>query len=104
MKKSLLTLSLVVFVLFGAGCATSRVHDYATATTRPIVAPMNDSLEGYNRTIDVVDEQLKRRAMTPIACVWKFLLPQVVRDSVEHFVTNLGYPLLKRNLLPIQIL
>ncbi len=93
MKKRFLTLSLVVFVLFGAGCATSRVHDYATATTRPIVVPMNDSLEGYNRTIDVVDEQLKRRVMTPIACVWKFLLPQVVRDSVEHFVTNLGYPL-----------
>ena len=90
MKKLLYSALLIVLC---AGCATSRINDYATATTRPIVAPMNDSLEGYNRTIDVVDEQLKRRVMTPIACIWKFLLPQVVRDSVDHFTTNLGYPL-----------
>ncbi|MBR4222360.1 MAG: VacJ family lipoprotein, partial [Victivallales bacterium] len=93
MKKLPVILPLLALILFSVGCATSRINDYATATTRPIVAPMNDSLEGYNRTIDVVDEQLKRRVMTPIACVWDFLLPKVVRDSVDHFVTNLGYPL-----------
>ena len=90
MKKLLYS---AILVILCAGCATSRINDYATATTRPIVAPMNDSLEGFNRTIDVVDEQLKRRVMTPVACIWKLALPEFVRDCAGHFVANLGYPL-----------
>ena len=91
MKRSILCVLLVM--LFVAGCATTRVNQYATDATRPIVAPMNDSLEGYNRTVEVVDEQLKRRVMTPLACAWRLALPQILRDSVGHFVENLGYPL-----------
>ena len=86
-------LYLLAVVILAASCATSRVNNYATATTKPIVAPMNDSLEGYNRAMHVADEQIKRRVMQPIGHAWRLVFPEVVRDSMGNFLSNLGYPL-----------
>lgn len=86
-------LSLLAVILLASSCATSRINNYATATTRPLVAPMSDSLEGCNRAVHVADEQLRRRIIQPVGHAWRLLFPEVVRDSLGNFFSNIGYPL-----------
>ena len=91
MKKFLCLLGVI---LLATSCATtSRVSNYATPTTKPLVAPMDDSLEGFNRTVHIADEQLKRRIIQPIGHVWRIAFPEAVRDSLGNFFSNIGYPL-----------
>lgn len=86
-------LSLLAVILLASSCATSRVYNYATPTTRPLVAPMRDSLEGCNRAVHVADEQLRRRVFQPVGHAWRLLFPEAVRDSLGNFFSNIGYPL-----------
>ena len=82
---------LVVMALFGVGCLASA-HRPAPPSdpvfgTHTLLYP--DPLEGLNRRIFVMNQQVDRWAVGPLTRTYR-LVPAVVRRSVRRFVTNLN--------------
>lgn len=51
-----------------------------------------DPLEVPNRIVWAANELILFGIVSPLAAVWRFLVPQVVRDHLVNAVKNLGYP------------
>jgi phospholipid-binding lipoprotein MlaA len=56
-------------------------------------ADINDPLEPFNRVMYALNSVLDGMIMKPLAIAWRLLLPDPVREGVDHVFTNLKSPI-----------
>lgn len=76
--------------LLAAGCATPPPADDEAA--RAAYEEANDPLEPLNRTIFEINRGLDKLIIRPVAELYRFTLPEGVRDGVRNAVNNLDTP------------
>jgi len=74
----------VAALLLLSGCATTTGGEASAADYDPY--------ESFNRRVFAFNNQLERRVFRPVSTVYLSVTPQPVRDGVQNFFTNLGYP------------
>jgi phospholipid-binding lipoprotein MlaA len=70
--------AIVVGVALLAGCAT------VTTPTK------GDPFESYNRTMFTVNDKIDQLALKPVAKAYVWAVPELVRNSVTNFFSNIG--------------
>ena len=88
-RKLFIALSLVVFLLSVAGCASSRDQSLAYKSPTEIsdpLEPINRAVFSFNNAVDII-------LFEPVAKVYRFVFPEIIRDSVRNFMLNLRTPL-----------
>ncbi len=93
----LVALSLVLCV----GCATTGGRLSGTAMPQEDVppgamlydAPVKDSLSGFNRAMMMFNGGLNNYVLYPLGVFYTWAMPECVREGVDNFALNLGYPL-----------
>lgn len=61
------------------------------------VAEVHDPLEPFNRFVFAINETIDIFLLQPVAATYRFLLPEVVRDSVRNATRNLNSPVVFAN-------
>lgn len=93
LKPRLLPLLLAALVTFGiTGCASSQdpAQAYRTQTVADPIEPVNRAIFGFNNVVDMV-------LIEPTAKVYRFVLPEFARNSVQSFFRNLKSPVILAN-------
>ena len=88
MKRILSLLLLLILV----GCASYQPK-YCSPALSPLLTPLSDSCETFNRNVQVFNKGVELHVVSPVSCFWRFLFPQCVRDCIGNFTANLQYPL-----------
>ncbi len=84
--------AIVVGVALLAGCAT------VTTPTK------GDPFESYNRTMFTVNDKIDQLALKPVAKAYVWAMPELVRNSVTNFFSNIGdVYIAANNLLQLKI-
>ncbi len=107
LRKSAVILAAVLFI---GGCAGtpeeaetggwSSEDQWASSESDLAAAPDEsdgDPLETPNRFIFALNEGLDVMVIKPAAATYRFLLPNMVRDSVRNFIRNLESPVILAN-------
>ncbi len=90
-RTSPLSLLMVVLLGLSAGCATVPPASDIDATAEFLrvndpMEPMNRSINGFNQVVDKV-------LIKPVAKVYRFIIPRVLRRIVTNILRNLDEPL-----------
>ena len=86
--------TLLAFVVFVLGaCATPPTDPAARAE----FDETNDRLEPLNRKIFAFNLFFDRILFRPIAVTYDAAVPETVRDTIRHFMDNLGEPIVFAN-------
>ncbi len=94
MKQRSFLLLLIFFLLFaGASCVTSRVSNYSEPEVHQLLEPIDDPLEGFNRSMHVLNSNLEQHVASPAVQAWRFFVPSFIRTGLSNFKDNLGFPL-----------
>ncbi|MFA6929017.1 MAG: VacJ family lipoprotein [Lentisphaeria bacterium] len=80
------------------GCVSSKISEYPVGTEL-LLHPMADPLEGYNRSIQVFNQQLTKHLIRPVSQAYNLILPKVARDGIDNAGQNLLFPLRAVNCL-----
>jgi phospholipid-binding lipoprotein MlaA len=95
--------SLLALLLCLSGCAVSG-KDPATKPVRPVssavgdefanvpVQKVNDPLEGFNRTMFGLNDELYTHALRPLAHGYVIVVPRPVRTGISNFFDNVQFP------------
>ena len=94
--RFLIILSVLAF--FCAGCISSSPSSCPVGTEL-LFAPDADPLEGYNRSVQLFNENFNRHLLRPVSQAYNFIVPELARDAVHNFGQNLLYPLRAINCL-----
>lgn len=97
-------LSLMMVMLFVAGCAGTRRNQRAsgipaTPVQEPEIKPIADPLEPVNRVVFQFNDKLYFWVIKPTAQGYKFVTPKIARRGVKNFFTNLAMPIRAVNCL-----
>lgn len=84
--------------LLCSGCVCKKSLVYPTGT-EILLNPMDDPLEGYNRSVHVFNENLNRHLVRPVSQAYNFIIPETAREGIHHAGQNLLYPLRAVNCL-----
>ncbi len=71
--------------------AFAEFNEYAD-DTEGIQTETFDPLSGYNRAVTIVNDRLYYWVLKPVARGYKWVVPEPVRQSVNCFFVNLGFP------------
>ncbi len=83
----ILRCSLCVMVLMSAACSTMAGRAPSKA----------DPYEGFNRSVDSFNQTMDRYVLEPVAKTYVTVLPELVRDGIGNFFSNLGDVLIAAN-------
>jgi len=67
---------------------TRELEDFETSGDYPI--DIYDPLEGFNRGVYRFNTEFDRLIFNPVLQVYEFIAPEVVKDGVSNFFSNLG--------------
>jgi len=93
----------MAIALLAAGCATSQPDNgneqwpSAEGDQAYTAEYDNDPLELPNRFVFAFNEMLDFAVFRPLAVTYRFLVPELVRDSVRNFLRNLSTPVILAN-------
>lgn len=59
----------------------------------PAMAEVADPFEPFNRRVEVLNQQLRRAVLDPMAAAWRSHVPDAVRQGVANVLANLREPL-----------
>jgi phospholipid-binding lipoprotein MlaA len=91
MKNKFLNVAMVAFLAVSVvACTSSTQVNNSLSYDDPHA--VSDPLEGVNRAIFSFNGFLDRIILKPVAQGYRYVLPPVVRDSVQSFLRNLSTP------------
>lgn len=85
-------LVLPVAILLCSACISRNVSTYP-AGTELLLNPVDDPLEGYNRSVQVFNEHINRHLVRPVSQAYNFILPEPARQGIHNAGQNLLFPL-----------
>ena len=91
--RLLLVLALLSLPGFLPGCAEVPQSPEAQAEA----AAIDDPLESMNRTIFDVNDFLDRLLIRPLAELYRFAIPDYLRDRIANVLSNMGEPVIFAN-------
>lgn len=108
LKPAIAPLALMIAALLVVSGCASKPEEDATVTggeaaadpTEALYADYegdNDPLEVPNRLIFAMNQAVDTVALKPAAATYRFLLPEVLRDSIQNATRNLGGPVTLAN-------
>jgi len=88
----LIFLSLLA-LLFGSSCVSGPAAQDIPAGTELLFSPLPDPLEGYNRSVELFNQNLVEHLVFPVSQAYNFVLPEPAREGIHNAGVNLFYPL-----------
>ena len=95
-RRAVLVLSGLGLLLPAAPLRAADPADPAGAAD-PAASGIHDPWEGFNRPVFEFNDFLARNIIEPAGRGWKWLVPQVARDSLSRFFVNLRTPWVMAN-------
>lgn len=94
LQKTILGKTLMAIALCGAltACSTSKDVNHNLSRSGYNAAEIYDPLEPLNRAIFTVNGVIDNVVFRPVTQVYRAILPQMARDSIQSFLRNLRSP------------
>jgi len=89
---SVLAIALAAFILTGC-CSTSKIQQTPPPGTQAVLTPIEDPLEGFNRSMQSTNKYLEIGLLHPVSQAYTTLVPGCIRTGIKDFGLNAKYPL-----------
>lgn len=90
---TILSLLTAIGLFLCVSCVSDRTSLYAPDGAINALAPVSDSWEPYNRSVQAFNSGFERHVAHPTSQIWRVLLPSPIRTGLSHFSENLQFPL-----------
>jgi phospholipid-binding lipoprotein MlaA len=83
--------------VLASACASGGAQLDSDGSDLTASSEINDPIEGVNRAIFGFNDKVDSVVFKPVAKVYRFVLPEPVRDSIRNFLNNLESPVILAN-------